>query len=183
LTCSQRPDAPCGVAAKASRAAVLPKMIDGYRSATRHTRHDGDKRRYHSRYTTLRADPEGTRSPQGALATICTRTTYRRHSPKRRQPQPMRAPSCSTKTRSIGAKSSLCRCIWNGLAVPCSREHYGTAKPVGSWRALHLCESVVGMDGRRESLLRNAETGVCSSLSIRPESLSFAQNKVMSLGL
>ena len=28
LRCSQRADAPCGVAAKASRAAVLPKMID-----------------------------------------------------------------------------------------------------------------------------------------------------------
>lgn len=30
LTCSQRADAPCGVAAKASRAAVLPKMIDDF---------------------------------------------------------------------------------------------------------------------------------------------------------
>ena len=172
MTCSQRPDAPCGVGAKASRAAVLPKMIDDFGShgmtAMPFQVHNAPSR-------TLRA--------LGALATICTRTTYRPHSPIRSEPQPMRAPSCSPKTRSIGAKRSLCRCIWNGLAAPCSREHYGTAKPVGSWRGLHLCESVVGMDGRRESLLRNAETGVCSSLSIRPESLSFAQNKVMSLGL
>lgn len=34
LTCSQRADAPCGVAAKASRAAVLPKMIDDFAART-----------------------------------------------------------------------------------------------------------------------------------------------------
>jgi hypothetical protein len=165
---------------KSGRFAQDDRPLDGYRSAIRDRRHDDRPQR---RYRPGTQRSEQTLRALRALATICTRTTYRPHSPKRRQPQPMRAPSCSTKTRSIGAKRSLCRCIWNGLAAPCSREHYGTAKPVGSWRGLHLCESVVGMDGRRESLLRNAETGVCSSLSIRPESLSFAQNKVMSLGL
>ena len=96
---------------KSGRFAQDDRRLVACRSASRHTRHDGD------------TVPGTQRSEQTlralrALATICTRTTYCPHSPIRSQPQPMRAPSCSTKTRSIGAKRPLCRRIWNGRRHP-----------------------------------------------------------------
>lgn len=105
----------------------------------RHTRHDGD------------TVPGTQRSEQtlralGALATICTRTTY-----PSSVPIAQNADSHSQCERQVARqrpvqsapRGPLCRCIWNGERHPaCSSVMDGTAKPVGSWRGLHQCERV-----------------------------------------